>query len=250
MSSSGASKSTTLRGPKFDEEISVERVSSCPPVNTWKVVHLSSNRKALSKEKTLKSKESPGIETANRFDVIKDASCNLDLLETTDISNERKLKSEKDTKRKAKKNKRPKDKKQKSCSNNLLKAKKSPPVGPCVPKAERCSMCLVSHTPFYKFCRWATKRIEKIKEKYEDNSVCSENESSFSRELIEMIQSRIKEIEEGVSLKQTPTLSTQEQDKKNKLEKKIISSAEACAKKFLTVSEDKSSIIKYCTKKI
>ena len=252
MSSHGVSKSTSLKGPKFDDEIDVKRVFAATPVPTWKLVPC---KAAPSKEETFKLKESQRIETANRFDLIKDKSCDLDLVEPKDINNRRNLKSENDNKRrnkkKTKKDKRPKDKKQKCCSNYLSEAKKSP-VGPCVPKAERCSMCLVSHTPFYKFCRWARKSAEQIQEKikYEDKSGGSKKEISLSKELIEIIQSRIKVIEEQVSFKPTPTLSTQEQDKKKKLQKKIISSAEACAKKFLAVSEDKTSIIKYCSKKI
>ena len=42
----------------------------------------------------------------------------------------------------------------------------------------------------------------------------------------------------------------QEQDKKIKLQKRIISSAETCARKFLTVYEDEGSMVKYCSKKI
>ena len=75
MSSQGVSKSTTLRGPKFDDEIDVKRDSTATPVKTWKTVPSITVKKLSFKDKTLKSMKSFTLETANRFNVIREESC-------------------------------------------------------------------------------------------------------------------------------------------------------------------------------
>ena len=75
MSSNAVSKSSTLRGPKFDDEINVERVSTATQIETWKIVPSNSVKKLSPQDTALKSMKSFTIETANMFDGIRAESC-------------------------------------------------------------------------------------------------------------------------------------------------------------------------------
>ena len=256
MSCDSVSKSSTLRSPKFDDEVAVKPVPTCTPVKDWKVV-----QKSKSEKPTItKQKGSFTIEISNRFNGIIDESCDLN---HNEVSIEIKPRSEDEQivnkKRYKIKTKKTKTIKQKSGSNSFTKPKKSPYASPCVPKDRRCAMCLVNHTPFKKFCRWSKKKYnEKIKleNSSEDISNLPKERPGHSRNLINLIESRISVLEEKLSMNSSSTPDNnipqdkQEQVRKMKLQKKIISTAEKCAKKFVTVYEDEGSMLKYCSKKI
>ena len=88
MSSQGVSKSTTLRGPKFDDEIDVKRVSTAAQVNTWKIVPCITNKSA--NEKAPFTKKCPKVsfttKISNRFNGIEVESCDLDIDELNNRS--------------------------------------------------------------------------------------------------------------------------------------------------------------------
>ena len=79
MNSDPVSKSSTLRGPKFDEEIDVKRISTPTSVNTWKVV-----KKLSFQDENLISMKSFTIKTTNRFEKIKEESCHPFHIEDTE----------------------------------------------------------------------------------------------------------------------------------------------------------------------
>ena len=84
MSSHPVSKSSTLRGPRFEDEIDDIRVSTSAPMNTWKIVPSKLVKKDSFEDKTLNSRVSFTIQTANRFACIGDKSCDPLPIEQTE----------------------------------------------------------------------------------------------------------------------------------------------------------------------
>ena len=84
MSSHPVSKSSTLMGPKFEDEIDVKRVSTSAPMNTWKIVPSKPVKKDFFEDKTLKSRISFTLQTANRFLCIGDQSLDPFPIEQTE----------------------------------------------------------------------------------------------------------------------------------------------------------------------
>ena len=88
MSGQLGSKSTTLRGPNFDDDMELEFLSTSTNLKTWKIIKKSSIKKAQFQDKILKSKDSFTIETTNRFSAIKEEYCGHNLHDPEDINNE------------------------------------------------------------------------------------------------------------------------------------------------------------------
>ena len=84
MSSHPVSKSSTLRGPKFEDEIDDIRVSTSAPMNTWKIVPSKLVKKDSFEDKTIKSKVSFTVKTGNRFSCLGDKSCDPLYVEQTE----------------------------------------------------------------------------------------------------------------------------------------------------------------------
>ena len=212
MSSHGVSKSTTLRGPKFDDDIDVKRVSTTTQLNAWKIVP-SITVKSKNKTEQFSKKCSKGSFTtnvSNRFNGIKDESCdlNLDELNTESMSNSADDIVIPNNTRYRIKTKKTKNTRQKCGLDNLAKPKKFQQNSPCVPKDKRCANCLINHTPFKKFCRWSQEKItEKIKQKNrsEDISNWPQKRPCLNRNIIELLESRINLIEETKSLNSSST---------------------------------------------
>ena len=76
MSSQPVSRSSTLRDPKFDDEIHVKRLTTATPVSTWKIVPSNGVKKLSFQDTTIKPMKSFTMKTANMFDGLREESCN------------------------------------------------------------------------------------------------------------------------------------------------------------------------------
>ena len=191
--------SSTLRGPKFEDEIDVKRVSTSAPMNTWKIVPSKPVKKDFFEDKTLKSRISFTLQTANRFLCIGDQSLDPFPIEQTEpeVTGIQKPIKTKLKKKKMKKNK--KVRKMNTCNiSDSIKAK------PSLEELEvkRCKKCFDNHFPSLpKFCRWAEEHTARMKRKtMKDNSTGSRKIKINSKN-IEMIKARINLIEEQLHLK-------------------------------------------------
>ena len=89
MSSQPISKSSTLKGPKFEDKIEVQSVSPSTPIEKWKVVPRKPMKKDLFQDRTLESKDTFFVKTENRFSCIGDQFCDPFHIENTepDVNN-------------------------------------------------------------------------------------------------------------------------------------------------------------------
>ena len=190
MNSDPVSKSSTLRGPKFDEEIDVKRVSTATPVNTWKVVQSNTVKKLSFQDENLISMKSFTIKTTNRFEKIKEESCHPFHIEDTEpdadfiyktIQN--KLEKEKITNKKVKKIKNKKIKTIQKCYITNSKMGTPSLIETHRKEVKRCNKCFVNHYPsLQKFCRWAEEHADRNKRKVLFKPENNKRDSSGSAE--------------------------------------------------------------------
>ena len=201
MSSHPISKSSTLKGPKFEDEIEVQSVSPSTPMEKWKVLPRKPMKKDLFQDRTLESKDTFLVKTENRFSCIGDQFCDPFHIENTepDVNNFNKPLQNKLKKKRIKKIKQVR-KMKKYCITNPIRAPHSLDELEVI----RCNKCFVNHFPSLpKFCRWAKEHADKvIKKSMKDESTGSKKINSSSN-YIEMIKTRINLIEEQLHPKCT-----------------------------------------------
>ena len=252
MSSQRVSKSSTLRGPKFEDEIEVQRVSLSTQLETWKVVQRKPMKKDSFQDKNLNS-EVFTLQTENGFACIGDKYFDSSHIENTepDVNEFHKL-LPKLKKKKTKKIKQVR-KRKKCCITDPIKAIHSFDEL----EVKRCNKCFVNHFPSLpKFCRWAEKHADKIKKKDMKDESTGSKKINLNSEYIEKIQTRINLIEGKLHSKCIPKHDINVVSKldkcpeKKNLEKSVIKSAKSCAIKFFRDKQDKSTMVKYCSPKI
>ena len=195
MSSHPISKSSTLRGLKFEDEIVVTRVSTSIPIKTWKVVPSNPMKKNSFEDKTFNSMVTFRLKTENKFACIGD-QFQIEITEA-DVNEVHKPIHKKLKKRKIKKNKKVR-KMQRYYITDSIEA--TPSVNEL--EVKRCNKCFVKHFPSLpKFCRWAEEHADRMKKKSMINNSTGSKKIEFSSNFIEMIQTRINSIEEQINPK-------------------------------------------------
>ena len=252
MSSQTVSKSSNLRGPMFEDDIEVKRASLSTPMETWRVVPSKPIKKDSFQDKNLNSKVSFTLQTENRFACIGDKySFHIEDTEP-DVKELHKPIQKLKKKQKIKKMKK------------IRKMKKyiiTDPIKAISPfdeqEMKRCNKCFVNHFPSLpKFCRWAEEHADKFKKQEMKEETTGTKKINSSSKYIEKIQIRINFIVEQLHSKCAPqhginvASKFDKCPKKKNLEKSVIQSAKACAKKFFRDKQDKNRMVKYCSQKI
>ena len=208
MSSNAVSKSSTLRDPKFDDEINVERVSTATQIKTWKIVPSNSVKKLSPQDTALKSMKSFTIETANMFDGIRNETCQPFHIEHTEpdanvIHKNFQNKLKKKEKIKKKNVKKIKNKEVKKIQRSYItdsQIETSPFDETYGQKVKRCNKCFVNHFPSLpKFCRWAEEHADKITRKSMKDNAIGSKKINLSSKNVEIIKRRIHWIDQQIN---------------------------------------------------
>ena len=194
-------KSSSLRGPKFDDEMNGERISTTTPVKTWKIVPSNTVKKLSFQDTISKAMKSFTIKTSNRFDGIKEDSCHSSHIEPSDVNViqkplQKKLKEKKRIKiKKVKKIKKNKVKESKKCyipdSNRAPSFDKTSKQ-----EVTRCNKCFITHFPLPKFCRWTEEHAVRNRRQNKKDDFTTSREINPVSKYIEMIKTRINLIQE------------------------------------------------------
>ena len=142
------------------------------------------------------------IETANRFDVIREESCpsfNIQHTKPTEVNAINKpFQSNLKEKKKIKTKKVKKIQKKKLQKHYITDSNKTASFDKnSEQKVTRCNKCFVNHFPSLpKFCRWANEHADRNKRKNKKDKATGLKEINLVTKYTEMIESRINLIQE------------------------------------------------------